>query len=492
MKKRVVLESSILLAFSAFLAACGNMDTVIAKNASYSMDAFVGTRNLDDGAAISYTDSIRPSFSSEVEDDPDVTGLRISLETVGGIAAASDVVYRLSAEGSAREVDEEPILVPRFSGDLPAFDLPPDLAVGRYVLVMRVLGEDGVLFEERKSIYYLADAAFGLIKIVSYPPGTGTSSTAPLFPPKIKLLLRAEVDVDSRLDPYVAWYFGTKIIGMGRLADGANQILWETPSREGFHTVRVEVYPEPPSNPKAPDLIGASAEVTFATAGTAAAPGLEGESADYVRLYRFLGSLVDSADSQDGGRAFVRTNGVSPAWVPIFDSYGLSIGPNEQYRLDMPLVPPRSGVIETTLISTRVALSATGRIWTASFTASSGLEGLLVGLSSVSGGLQLTLAGNQKEAVAFVPAPVEIATDEAMLIEITLSVTPSEATALISVDKAAASDVAIPLISPLAGTGYVLLGGSQNSTATVPGAVDDTSSALRTAILDEFAVSVGE
>jgi hypothetical protein len=493
MKKRAVLRNSILLVFSAFFAACGDMNTVIAKDGSYEMEAFVGSRNLDDGAAISSTDSIRPSFSSEAEDDPDVTGIRISLETPAGKAAASDVVYRLSTAGAAREAGENPILVPRLSGDLPAFDLPADLAVGRYVLVMRVLGADGVLFEKRRSIYYLADAELSLTGIVSYPPGAGTSSTAPLFPTKAKLLLRAEIEADDRLDPYVAWYFGTKLIGMGRLADGANQILWETPLREGFQTLRVEVYPEPPLDPKAPDLVGASADITIATAETALLPGLPGTSSDYVRLYRFLGDLTDSADASDPGRAFVRTTGAEPIWVPIDDSYGLSVGTSEQYRLDLPLAPVRAGGVDVCRILTRVTVSGKGVIWRASFSSTGGAESLQMELASVTGGLELRLLSEQKEKSVFVSIPAGNTVDEAVLATVTFSAAAPSVVAEISVNDGETNKMTLPFSSALLGSGTVRLGGTKASLSATAAteATKATGSAVRSAVIDELGVMVG-
>ncbi len=483
MKRNAVFGSSILLLLSAFLAGCGNMNTVIAKNAAYGLDAFVGSRNLDDGAAISAADSIRPSFTSEVEGDPDVTGLKVYLETADGKAAASDVVYRLSAEGSPRGVGEEPVLVPRFSGELPAFALPADLAVGRYVLVMRVFGEDGVLFERRRSIYYLADATFNLGRVVSYPPGTGPSATAPVFPTETNLLLHAEIEADDRLDPYVAWYFGTKLIGMGRLKDGGNQILWKTPAREGFHTVRVEVYPEPPLDLKSPDLIGASAELTVATSLTAAVPGLPGAAADYARLYRFLGDLSDSADAQDAARVFARTNGVAPAWARIGDSYGLSVGPGEQYQLDLPLVPVRAGGLDPARVSTRAALSARGLIWRASFVGISGAEALSAELSIADGLLQLRLGDDQGGRTASAALPAGLAADEAVLIEVSLSASYPTATAVLSVNASGSAAVSIPFSTALMGTGSVRLGGLANSGSA------ENAAPPRTAVIDELGVA---
>ncbi len=483
MKRSVVLGSPILLVLSAFLAGCGNMNTVIAKDAAYGLDAFVGSRNLDDGAAISAADTVRPSFTSEVEGDPDVTGLRVYLEDAEGKPAASDVVYRLSGSGSARGAEEEPVLVPRFTGELPSFALPADLAVGRYVLVMRVLGEDGILFERRRSIYYLADATFNLGRVLSYPPGTGPSATAPVFPTETNLLLHAEIESDDRLNPYVAWYFGTKLIGMGRLKDGGNQILWKTPSREGFHTVRVEVYPEPPLDPKSPDLIGASAELTVATSLTAAAPGLPGKAADYVRLYRFLGDLSDSADAQDSGRAFVRTNGVAPAWVRFGDSYGLSVGPGEPYQVDLPLVPVRAGGLDSARVFTRVAVSAIGPIWRASFIGISGVEVLTAELSSVDVGLQLRLGDVQNGQVAVVAMPAGDAQDDAVLVEVTLSASYPTATAILSVSESGSASVSFPFSTALLGTGVVRLGGLASAAPASEDAVPP-----RTAIIDELGV----
>jgi hypothetical protein len=491
MKKRVVLGNLTLLTFSVLLAACGNMNTVIAKDGSYSLNAFVGTRNLDDGAAISSSDSIRPAFSSQAEDDPDVVGIRVSLETVAGSPAASDIVYRLSSDKAARAAGETPILVPRLSGELPPFDLPSDLTVGRYVLVMRVLGADGVLFERRRSIYYLADAQLTLNRIVSYPPGGGTSSTAPLFPPNVKLLLQAEIVADKRLDPYVAWFFGTKRIGMGRLADGANQILWTTPAREGFQTVRVEVYPEPPTDPKSPDLIGASSDITVATAASAPLPGLSGETSGYVRLYHFLGELTDSADSADLGRAFVRTNGAEPVWAPLDDSYGLALSTTEQYRLELPLAPIRAGGVDSCRILTRLAVVGVGAIWRASFPTTGGGEGLQAELYSVNGGLELRLINDQVKHSTFV-AMSEKTSGEATLVDVTFSAGTPQATAVISVNGASSNSVTVPLGSPLYGSGSVRLGGTDpalSDTADNKGTSDKTAAgSARTAVIDELAV----
>ncbi|MCL2879365.1 MAG: hypothetical protein FWF29_03890, partial [Treponema sp.] len=137
--------------------------------------------------------------------------------------------------------DDIEFYVDRLDTPLPAFSLPTSFRIGSYTMIIRVLGENNILGEVQLPFFYLGTAKFSLKDISLYLPGA--SSESRLIPPGTSVLLEAKVEADPRLNPYIVWYDGKKIINEGKLADGAGFIFWNAPVQNGLQTLRAEIFP---------------------------------------------------------------------------------------------------------------------------------------------------------------------------------------------------------------------------------------------------------
>jgi len=256
------------------------MDALFAPNANYHVRAKVNSVSLETSSIIRSGDKIAPYFAVSVENDPDLTGLLVSLRNLRGEIVGSRVRYVIGIPadepeetGSAEEYatpeddtdspqegsaesrrnagvqagtqaaagDSETVITVRsFAQDLPYFTTPADMEIGPHFLVFEVIGGRITLNRTEVPVFYLGNAEFSLRDISMSLPGLFDTR---IVPPGTKVLLEAGLDFDSRLDPYIVWRSGRNIIRQGRISDGAGSILWETPRQAAFHPLRVEVLP---------------------------------------------------------------------------------------------------------------------------------------------------------------------------------------------------------------------------------------------------------
>jgi hypothetical protein len=102
-----------LFAFAA--TGCGELDTMLASNAVYQVNAAVEGRNLDEYAIVGINSRIRPYFLSSLKNDPDVAGLVVFIKTPAGEVVSKKVRY---VPGSADYVSGQPISIDE-DGDAP-------------------------------------------------------------------------------------------------------------------------------------------------------------------------------------------------------------------------------------------------------------------------------------------------------------------------------------------------------------------------------------
>jgi len=482
MKSKWFAPGILVAGMTVFLAGCGDVYTVLSADETYSVAAFLGSRNLDDYSLIRAGDLLQPVFLVPVTEDPDVVGLSVVLLDAADREAGSELVY------STQVPDDDPdipaprsVRVPDFEADLPSFSVPPELPLGAYTLVLRVLGKQGTLSETRQSLFYLADAEFKLGDVRSYPPGTAPTDRAPLFPPGIKVLLQASVDADPRLDPYVVWTYGGSRIAAGRAADGAGQLLWRLPEREGFHTLGCRVFPLPPEDAEDPALPGEYRETTIAVSTRAAVPGLAGSPADFDLLYRFLGDLDGSAAGDV--QALVQDSAAPLRWRPLDDSYGLVVGPADVFTRGVPPLPVYGGMPAPGRITLRLApLAATGSVFWAEYGfADSDARRLTLELRLSEGNLALDLSiGDQLSTLTMAPAaPLGFLT-----VDIDVRSPERSVSAALSVNGTAAkAALELPLPGNLSGAGSFRIGGA------LPEAGLETSTES-IAVIDELAVTL--
>jgi hypothetical protein len=256
------------------------------------------------------------------------------------------------------------IQVKSFNHEMPRFPLPKNLGIGQYSLVFETVGRHSTLSITESYIFYLGSAEFRLNDISMYLPWLSDTG---LIPPGAMVMLEAGLDFDSRFNPYVIWYNGRNIISEGNLNEGAGNILWKAPEQPSFYSLRLEVLPyrlkrnftgisreitlpvsakasqtgyffkgPPAAGTAYTELVQPAATQTAATTfaenidKTAAAP-IMSEHPELLRWYRFEGILDDTSLIHE--RAFVASSNRTPRWAAVGQSYGLSVGPDDDYSL---------------------------------------------------------------------------------------------------------------------------------------------------------------
>jgi hypothetical protein len=314
-------------------------------------------KKKDDSAGYGVADAVEGGADTDTADSTDTTKANAIAETdAGTVSAQTETAKAAPAQSApppaAKPVAETPeaktipedqtIQVKQLDQYLPAFRIFEGLAIGRYSLVFQVQGENEILYKTSKPIYFLADADFALGEIQSYLPGT--TSGGRLIPPGINVMLEADINADERLDPYVIWYAGKKIIAQGRASGGANYLLWKTPDQTGFHIIRAEVFPLLPEDRVPENIIGKVKDLSLAVSSKS--EGLRhfsNSSGDFVSWYQFWGTLEDSVDPRPNDQRSAASNGPerklvpqrsqAPRWVPYAGMYGLLVSPEDVYAL---------------------------------------------------------------------------------------------------------------------------------------------------------------
>jgi hypothetical protein len=115
----------LFVALAAFAAVgCGELDTMLASNAVYQVNASVEGRSLDEYAVVGVDSRIRPYFLSSLKNDPDVTGLVVFLKTPAGEVVSKKVRY---IPGTAGRISGQPINIDK-NGDAQGTDVPADVS----------------------------------------------------------------------------------------------------------------------------------------------------------------------------------------------------------------------------------------------------------------------------------------------------------------------------------------------------------------------------
>lgn len=467
-------KSAFLLFLLAALVSCGEMDTMISTaSASYTVGATVNERDLDEFAVVGAESAIRPVFIADSAKDPDAVAFRVDLYGQTGEAVAEAVEYRVKGSPSRSSAsDAEFIMVDSLSGELPTFSLPADLPVGRYALLFQVLGEDGVLYEKKQAFFYTAGESFVFSSLLSYPPGAGPSSAAPLFLTKMPLLLEAAVEAGSGLDPYLIWTFGGKRIAAGRLSDGGSRILWTTPGSAGFYRIDVSLFPVVPLDEEIADLPVIVRSLTIATSPSAAYPGLPGKNAEFQSIYRFLGDLSDSGSA--GFSAMQPEDARSPEWLPFSSGYGLAVGPLRSFKAERTAASVQEGVPAPTRITLAAAPRSSGRLYSAVFKgADASTDDFELRLETTKTGPVLTVysGGVNKVAAASEAEPFD---GEVRHYRIDLSASdavPSALTVRFHIDGELVGEIETAELRLSSVEGYFVLGGTADTELSVPDAI---------------------
>jgi hypothetical protein len=391
---------NILVILIALLSlSCNDYSSILPQSGVYKVAVYVDSTPLEMNGFVSSQKTFKPAFITPVASDPDVQGLAVSIKNSQNVPMATEIVYTKTAVESAGTR----VIVPNLDSTLPEFAIPKDLPIGPYKIVLKVLGSNTVLSEKEFPFYYLADAVLTIKDIHSFPPGYKPSISAPLFPPQVNLLLEGAVQSDVRLDPYIVWYEGNRILNEGRLAEGANKLLWKTPEAEGFQTIRCELYPENPGSDKnARNIPSVSSSLRIAISKTAPIPGIDFAANNYSLWYHFLGTL--SSEKIDGTSTTLRTKkgSTEPLWLSGEDTYGLAVGEAHQYTIDTPILPASERQISEGSLVMRFAPAvqeANGALFYAQFYNQNKIDEPLVIRLYIEGGILKLQAEIGKESV---------------------------------------------------------------------------------------------
>ena len=387
--QKVIKIISSLIAL-AFLGGCGALDAILPSAGTYKVNALINGQSIDKYSIVSFGDEIQPHFEESVSDDPDVTALMVFLKNskgdiVGGrfiytldMEAASEILsiqeqfikqnsIQNDSEGKGGAPDEEPdeeegeavsdgekdaaadekpelpyyyrkgsetIIPVQYMDELPFLPLPKDLPMGWYTMVFHVQSGKENLHKSEKTFFYLADTEFSLKSIQVHLPGI--TENIQLIPTGMVIMLEAKLVFDTRLEPYIVWYNGKKIISEGRYSDGAWKLLWKMPDQNGFFPITVEVFPV--ANRQ--DLAGYSQEISLPVSSKAHGINLlTKDTPELFYWYRFEGNLNESKAPSITGRALVSAGQKEPQWMPAGGTYGLITGSDDTYTLpDVSLV----------------------------------------------------------------------------------------------------------------------------------------------------------
>ncbi|MDR2095904.1 MAG: hypothetical protein LBP76_10375 [Treponema sp.] len=516
-------------------AACGELDTVFPSSGTYRMDALVNEASLDDYSVIKQTDAIRPYFINSTENDPDLRGVEVFLQTMGGQIVGRKIRYILGegnknttpvetiktddaletesvdgisddkkSESGSEEtktgVEEIVFELTRLNNDdMPAFSLPSDLDIGCYKLIFEVLGESTTLSRIEKTVFFLKDAEFTINDIQSFLPGYTRGSH--LVPPGTEVLLEVEVSASPYLNPYVVWYSAQKRIGESFVSGGNSRIIWTAPSRTGFQTVRAEVFPfRPVSGTK-----GLSRELSIPVSAKNGDIGYFVQEADNLtHWFQLGGNLYDTKAPLDNQRALSRPGSTLPRWLTDMGIYGLAVGPEDVWTLSLTSFKTENEKEGKGFFMLYFKPLKDGVLFTAEFKLDDGEkvrlslsvgDGLLnLDLSSPNESRQTSFRLDYLEPESFIPAVINFTFKEKLI------------TASLSIKDEGinTAELALPLFQPLNGEALLSFGLQAELTdvdiqaypdnaedeldsGSIP--LDFSTRAGVTAILDEFAIS---
>ena len=410
-----------MVVFSLF-SGCGELNSLFSPGASYQVTALINGVSLDDCSIIRAGDKIRPYFASSVDNDPDLTGLLVYVQNRQGKIIGEQVLYILQpyygdsmeaetqenfdkpGDGTDGEIEgpgeheanreailgfieestvrdqkffinsatgvQTPVVVPIMSlnQEIPYFHMPKNMEIGPYKLVFEAMGRRETLHRMELDIFFLGSAEFSVKDISIYLPRVSDSQ---MIPPGTTVMLESRLDYDARLEPYVVWHNGRSVISEGKISEGAGTILWKSPERAGFYSLRLEVFPfelrgnytgifreialpvskataanggyffgEGPGyaalSPLAagtifPELEQAKAEAALEEKEEATALP---ERPSLLRWYQFQGNLCDTVSGSRTEGSLEPGADKAPRWAAAGQTtYGLSTGPEDAYLL---------------------------------------------------------------------------------------------------------------------------------------------------------------
>jgi hypothetical protein len=209
--------------------------------------------------------------------------------------------------------------------------LLPDLETGQYTIVFTVLDEEGAKEEQKTSFFYI-NGEYAIQGITSYP----TTTTA-----GHETVLQADLLYPEQGNPYVRWSQDDIVLAKGSVAEGLQKITWMAPQEEGVYTIRVELFPVPPS--LGSDFSFSSSVELTAKLFVSTASGLTEDELvpedSYYSLFHLNGTLrnsgflgTESEEEEAQGIGQIR-------WNSENGIMGLETGPGSGFRYPLNILP---------------------------------------------------------------------------------------------------------------------------------------------------------
>jgi len=316
----------LFLVLIAFLCSCEPMDNIFLSTVTYKINVQINDVSLDDCSFVSSYDEVRPYFDVSVSNDLDVTGLVVFLRNPMGTIVSSKVNYTRDHESLNDSLQADEIIIPVNSLDdvLPNFPIPEDLPMGRYAIVFQVMSGREILQRTERPIFYLSRVNFTYKGINVYLPGIIESDQVipkEAVPRETVVMLEADVDFDSVLDPYIVWYENRRKISEGKFSEGAGQLFWRVPEQSGFLSLRAEIFPVDIN-----DLPGYQKRISvFIPSGSINVNLLSNNIYELMHWYVFEGNLRDLKMPGSAGR-ILQHSGNRFQWVGVNETYGAASG----------------------------------------------------------------------------------------------------------------------------------------------------------------------
>ncbi len=326
-------------------------------------------------------------FCKALSEDSPLSAASLSLSSGTGLVA--QLLFALQDQSLAPALASLGVAtgyVERLQGEALPVLLPADIAAGAYSLKIEFFDAQESLFVKSYSIFIL-DTEPRIDSIQVCPASVSPGSVA---------VLQASVSADQSLDPYLVWKFGPSLLGAGRLADGADQLLWKTPDSSGVYSLSLFVYPFPP-NGDSPYAFPASLSSTASVITQKPKADPIDSFADqrgFYSLFHFDGNFKDVGYRPEASRISLP----NPKRALILGlGYGIPLDVGAGLSFDEYLLPIREGRLEALSIMARFLLPQ--RESGSLFRSESGLPGFNVELGVDADGQYYLSLSNREDRV---------------------------------------------------------------------------------------------
>jgi hypothetical protein len=343
-------------------------------------------------------DTVKEDASADKKKDEVVTNAGADKTNKDKDEAAAVIKDPLKLFEHTRNGNEINFPVKSLDKTLPFLPIPPDLPIGKYTLVFQVKGKNSLLYKFEKPLFYLADAEFSFEGIQVHLPGIAESLQ--FIQNKNIILLDVNLDFDSRLEPYIVWYNGKKIIYEGLYSDGAGTMFWKAPEQNGFVSIRAEVFPSWERTgltgyQKGISLLVSSKEVDMHL--------LSKDATNLVQWYVFEDDLTDSLTKDSEEQAIEPAAKNKPGWLPSNGTYGLVAGADNAFKVPVVPLTKKENESENWQIVSRFKPLSEGEIFSVQFDSAD----TVMTLSGKKSNLVLSLASASKTDTESLKLPDE-------------------------------------------------------------------------------------